>query len=93
MSEEHTDIRGANIAMEETSDSQDTPFDRLEARIDALIQRYEQLQSEHNRCGEELAAKEVRIRELEAKLEHSEHQTSEVRSRLDALIDKLSRFS
>jgi len=63
--------------MEETSDNQDTPFDRLEARIDALIQRYETLQGEHNRCGEELAAKEVRIRELEATRQEQEFVVAE----------------
>ena len=93
MGEENTHIRGATIAVEETTTDQEAPFDRLEARIDALIERYEQLLGEHNRCGTELAAKEARIRELEAQLQKSEQQRSEVRTRLDALIDKLSRFS
>ncbi len=93
MSEESPTSGSATIAMEETSANQETPFDRLESRIDTLIERYEQLVSEHNRCGEELAAKEARIREVEARLEHSEQQRSEVRARLDALIDKLGRFS
>ena len=40
-----------------------------------------------------IAAKEARISELEAQLETLEKRKSEVRIRLDALIDKLGRFS
>ena len=93
MSEEHTEIRGTTITLDETGTDQETPFDRLEERIDALIERYEQLRGEHNSCGERLAASEARIRELEAKLEKSEQRKLEARSRLDALIEKLGRFS
>jgi septal ring factor EnvC (AmiA/AmiB activator) len=93
MSEENTTIESAAISIQETTVNQETPFDRLESRIDTLIERHEQLVSEHNRCDEELAAREARIRELEVQLEHSEQQRSEVRGRLDALIDKLGRFS
>lgn len=73
--------------------AEETPFDRLESRIDILIESYERLRSEHSNCGEQLAAKGARIRELEAQLENLEKQRSEVRSRLDALIEKLGRFS
>ena len=93
MAEENTYVEGATITVDETKTDQEAPFDRLEERIDALIERYEQLQDEHNRCGVELTAREARIRELEAKLEQSEQQRSEFRGRLDALIDKLGRFS
>ena len=93
MGEQNTDIPGATIAVEETTTNREAPFDRLEERIDALIERYEQLLGEHNRCGEELAAKEARIRELEEQLQQSEQQRSQVRSRLDAMIDKLNRFA
>ena len=93
MGEENTHVRGETITFDETGTDPETPFDRLEERIDALIERYEQLRGEHNRCGEGLAANEARIRELEAQLEKSEQQKLEIRSRLDALIDKLGRFS
>jgi archaellum component FlaC len=97
MDEENTTFRGATIDMDETVEEtradQETPFDRLETRIDTLIDRYERLASEHNQCGEKLTLQEARIRELEAKLEQSEQQTSEVRTRLDTLIEKLNRFS
>lgn len=93
MGEESTHIRGATIDVDLTGSNQATPFDRLEERIDALIERYEQLLGEHNLCGEELAVREARILKLKAQLEHSEKKRSEVRSRLDALIEKLSRFS
>jgi chromosome segregation ATPase len=92
MGEENTHIPGA-ITVEETGTSQETPFDRLEERIDTLIERYEQLLGEHNRYSEELAIRETRIRELEVQLEQSEQQRLEARNRLDALIDKLARFS
>ena len=97
MDEENTTFRDATIDMdetvEETRSNQETPFDRLETRIDTLIDRYERLASEHNQCGEKLTAQEARIRELESKLEQSEQQTLEVRTRLDTLIEKLNRFS
>lgn len=97
MDEENTTFQGATIDMDETGEetraNQETPFDRLETRIDTLIDRYERLASEHNQCGEKLTVQEARIRELEAKLEQSEQQTSEVRTRLDTLIEKLNRFS
>jgi uncharacterized protein YceH (UPF0502 family) len=100
MDEENTNFRSNSIDMDETGEetraNQETPFDRLETRIDTLIDRYERLVSEHNQCGEKLTvqeAQEARIRELEAKLEQSEQQTSEVRTRLDTLIEKLNRFS
>ena len=97
MDEENTTFQGTTIDMDETVEEaradQETPFDRLETRIDTLIGRYERLASEHNQCGEKLTVQEARIRELEAKLEQSEQQTSEVRTRLDTLIEKLNRFS
>ena len=93
MDEENTTFRSDTIDVEETRANQETPFDRLESRIDTLIDRYERLVSEHNQCGENLAAQEARIRELEAKLEQSEQQRMEVRTRLDTLIEKLGRFS
>ncbi|UCG11665.1 MAG: cell division protein ZapB [Deltaproteobacteria bacterium] len=86
------DAPDAAMAAEHENVSQETPFDRLEARIDALLERYEQLQSEHNVCGQKLAEREAHIRQLEAQLEDLEQQRLEVRGRLDALIDKLSRF-
>ena len=92
MGDENAHIRGAAITFDETGTDQDTPFDRLEERIDALIERYEELIDVHNRCGEELAEREARIRELEAQLEKSEQLRLKVRTRLDGLIDKLSRF-
>ena len=93
MGEENTTIGNATIPVEEAITDQETPFDRLESRIDTLIERYERLVGEHNQCGERLAEQEGRIRELEAKLEKSEKQRSEIRARLDTLIEKLSRFS
>jgi predicted nucleic acid-binding Zn-ribbon protein len=93
MGEENTNIGNATLSVEEARTDQETPFDRLESRIDILIERYERLVGEHNQCGERLAEQEVRIRELEAKLEQSEQQRSEIRARLDTLIEKLSRFS
>ena len=97
MDEENTNFQSATIDMDETGEetrsNQETPFDRLETRIDTLIDRYERLASEHNQCGEKLTVQEARIRELEAKLEQSEQQTSEIRTRLDTLIEKLNRFS
>jgi predicted nucleic acid-binding Zn-ribbon protein len=93
MGEENTTIGNATIPVEETRTDQETPFDRLESRIDILIERYERLVGEHNQCGARLTEQEVRIRELEAKLEQSEQQRSEIRARLDTLIEKLSRFS
>ena len=97
MDEETTTFESAAIDMDETGDEtradRETPFDRLETRIDTLIDRYERLVNEHNQCGEKLTAQEARIRELEANLAQSEQQTSEVRARLDTLIEKLNRFS
>ena len=93
MDEENTTLQGATIAMEETPAEQETPFDRLESRIDTLIEKYEQLVSVHSQCEEKMAGQEARIRELEVKLGNSEQQRSEIRTRLDALIEKLGRFS
>ena len=93
MEEENTTIENVDIRVEEASTEQETPFDRLESRIDTLIEKYERLVGEHNQCGERLGEQEGRIRELEAKLEKSEKQRSEIRARLDTLIEKLSRFS
>ena len=93
MGEENSTIGNVTIPVEEVKSDQETPFDRLESRIDILIERYERLAGEHNQCGARLAEQEVRIRELEVKLEQSEQQRSEIRARLDTLIEKLSRFS
>lgn len=97
MDEVNTTFQSATIDMDETGEetraNQETPFDRLETGIDTLIDKYERLAGEHNQCGEKLTVQEARIRELEAKLEQSEQQTSEVRTRLDTLIEKLNRFS
>jgi chromosome segregation ATPase len=93
MAEEVSGIQGATIAVETTGVDKDSPFDRLEERIDSFIERYEQLRSEHNSCSEQLAEREARISQLEAQLENLERQRSEMRTRLDALIDKLGRFS
>jgi chromosome segregation ATPase len=93
MAEDNTTIGNATIPVEEAKTNQETPFDRLESRIDTLIERYERLVGEHNQCGERLAEQERRMRDLEAKLEKSEKQRSEIRARLDALIEKLGRFS
>ncbi len=93
MGEENSTIGNATIPVEEARTDQETPFDRLESRIDTLIERYERLVGEHNQCGERLAEQEGQIRDLEAKLEKSEKQRSEIRARLDTLIEKLSRFS
>jgi predicted nucleic acid-binding Zn-ribbon protein len=93
MTEESTYTPGPDIPLEKTNVTQDTPFDRLEARIDTLIQRYEQMQTEHGSCGQRLAELEERIRQLETQLEELEQQRSEMRSRLDGMIEKLSRFS
>jgi uncharacterized coiled-coil protein SlyX len=93
MDEENTTFQGATIAVEEATAEQETPFDRLESRIDTLIEKYEQLVSVHSQCEENMAGQEARIRELEVKLGNSEQQRSEIRTRLDALINKLSRFS
>ena len=93
MGEENTTIGNATIPVEEAITDQETPFDRLESRIDTLIERYERLVGEHNQCGERLAEQEGRIRDLTAKLEKSEKQRSEIRARLDTLIEKLNRFS
>ena len=93
MTDESTTLGDATIPVEEARADQETPFDRLESRIDTLIERYERLVGEHNQCGERLAEQEARIRDLEAQLEKSERQRSEIRARLDTLIEKLSRFS
>jgi len=93
MGEENTTIGNATMPVEEARTDQETPFDRLESRIDTLIERYERIVGEHNQCGERLAEQEGRMRDLEAKLAKSEKQRSEIRARLDTLIEKLSRFS
>ena len=93
MDEENTTFQGATIAVEEATAEEETPFDQLESRIDTLIEKYEQLVSAHSQCEEKMAGQEARIRELEVKLGNSEQQSSEIRTRLDALINKLSRFS
>ena len=93
MTDESTTLGDATIPVEEARADQETPFDRLESRIDTLIERYERLVGEHNQCGERLAEQEERIRALEATLERSEKQRSEIRARLDTLIEKLNRYS
>ncbi|MBW1981431.1 MAG: cell division protein ZapB [Deltaproteobacteria bacterium] len=72
---------------------EESPFDRLEKRIDVLIERYEQLREENSACKVQLAEKEDLIQKLEGQMRDLEQQKSEVRSRLDSLIDKLNRFS
>jgi uncharacterized coiled-coil protein SlyX len=47
----------------------------------------------HSQCEEKMAGQEARIQELESQLGNSEQQRSEIRTRLDALIDKLGRFA
>jgi uncharacterized coiled-coil protein SlyX len=93
MDEETTTIENVDIPVEEASTERETPFDRLESRIDTLIEKYERLVGEHNQCGERMTEQEEHIRALEAKLEQSEKQRSEIRARLDTLIEKLNRFS
>jgi chromosome segregation ATPase len=72
---------------------QDSPFDRLEAKIEALIARYEDVQKNYRACSLELAERDARVRRLEEEIRSLEEQRTEVRRRLDALIEKLSDLS
>jgi chromosome segregation ATPase len=72
---------------------QDSPFDRLEAKIDALIARYEDIQKTYQECSLQLAERDSRVRQLEGDLRSLEEQKTEVRRRLDALIEKLTEVS
>jgi len=81
---------GGTAAGEE---GQDSPFDRLEAKIEALIARYEDIQKSYRECSLQLAERDVRVRQLEEEIQSLEGQRAEVRRRLDALIEKLAEFS
>lgn len=72
---------------------QDSPFDRLEAKIEALIRRYEDIQKNHRECSLQLAERDARVRQLEEEIQSLEEQRAEVRRRLDALIEKLTQLS
>ena len=93
MTEETTSVQGLMTAADESSPVEETPFDRLEAKIDALIERYEQLRTEHQGCCEQLAEREARIRELEEQVQRLEELRTQARSRLDTLIGKLNHYS
>ena len=72
---------------------QGSSFDRLEAKIDALILRYEDLQKHYRECSLQLAERDSRVRQLEEEIRGLEEQRTEVRRRLDALIEKLAELS
>jgi predicted nucleic acid-binding Zn-ribbon protein len=93
MGEKNNTMGNATIPLEGARTDQETPFDRLESLIDTFIEKYERLVGEHKQCGERLAEQEGRIRDLEVELGKSEKQRSEIRARLDTLIEKLGRFS
>ncbi len=72
---------------------QDSPFDRLEAKIEALIARYEDIQKNYQECSLQLAERDARVRQLEEEIRSLEEQRAEVRRRLDGLIEKLTEVS
>lgn len=74
-------------------ESQDSPFDRLEAKINSLIERYQGLQEEYRESGLQLAEREARIHQLEEQVRNLEEQRAEARRRLDGLIERLTRIS
>jgi chromosome segregation ATPase len=88
---------GPEIAMAgdvaDKEQGQDSPFDRLEAKIEALIARYEDIQKDYRACSLQLAERDSRVRQLEEEIRTLEEQRAEVRRRLDALIEKLTEFS
>jgi predicted nucleic acid-binding Zn-ribbon protein len=72
---------------------QESPFDRLETKINSLIERYEGLQSDHRECSHQLAERETRIRQLEEQVRSLEQQRAEARLRLDGLIERITQIS
>lgn len=80
---------GAGVGEE----SQDSPFDRLESKINSLIERYEGLQKDYRECNLQLAESEARIRQLEEQVRGLEQQRAETRRRLDGLIERLTKLS
>jgi chromosome segregation ATPase len=77
----------------DAEEGEGSPFDRLEAKIDALIVRYEDLQKNYRECSLQLAERDSRVRQLEEAIRGLEEQRTEVRRRLDALIEKLAELS
>jgi len=74
-------------------ESQNSPFDRLEGKINALIERYEGLQKEYRESSLQLAEREARIHQLEEQVRNLEEQRAEARRRLDGLIERLTQIS
>ena len=71
----------------------ESPFDRLETKINSLIVRYEGLQSDYRECSHQLAERETRIRQLEEQVRSLEQQRAEARRRLDGLIERITQIS
>jgi len=72
---------------------QESPFDRLETKINSLIERYEGLQSDYRECSHQLAERDTRIRQLEEQVRSLEQQRAEARRRLDGLIERITQIS
>ena len=90
-------VAGAGILMasgvNEDEESQDSPFDRLEGKINSLIERYQGLQKEYRESSLQLAEREARIQHLEEQVRKLEEQRAEARRRLDGLIERLTRIA
>jgi chromosome segregation ATPase len=90
-------VVGAEIAtaggIADKEQGQDSAFDRLEAKIEALIARYEDIQKNYRACSLQVEERDSRVRQLEEEIRALEEQRAEVRRRLDALIEKLTEFS
>jgi len=84
-------LMATNVAGDEQG--QESPFDRLETKINSLIERYEGLQRDYRDCSHQLAEREARIRQLEEQVRSLEQQRAEARRRLDGLIERITQIS
>lgn len=67
-------------------------FARLEEKVDQLLGRLEALKGENTQLKDRLAEKEKEVAELDQLLKVQDGERSEVRQRIEALVEKLESF-
>ncbi len=75
-----------------------TPFDELERRINALLDRHRQLNDENSKLKDELLQRDAEIEKLAAKCDELQHNSIDkgredlIRNKIKALLDKLEGY-
>lgn len=84
---------GARAAQADSPVAGDRPdFDRLEAAILALLDRYQGLRRENARLFEALAARDRRVEELESQLREGNQLQRDIAKRIDDLLGQIDQI-